>query len=117
MALRCIAVGRERHHVFLIVEFDGPHVSVDAGDHVANALHRGGAHFGQKRMLNGFRKPDTHVIRNTRLAGRVDHARGKLRHEHARFEADAGFQPKETAGLQEFVQPVQDIEIHDPGHG
>ena len=90
MALRRITLGRERYNVFLIVEFDRPHVTVDEDNDVANALRRSGSHSGEEWMLNDFREPDAHVIGNAWLAGRVDDARSKLRHKYPRLKADTG---------------------------
>ena len=68
-------------------------------------------------MLNGPSKPDPHVIRDAGFAGGIDHARRKLRHEHARFHADAAFESAEPAGFPKFFQTIEHVEVHDTGGG
>ena len=68
-------------------------------------------------MLDGARKTNAHVIGNAWFARRINDARGKLRHKYARFHADAALESAPPAGLPEFLQPVEHIEVHNAGHG
>ena len=116
MALRGIAFRRKRHYVLLVVQFHGPHVGVDPGQHVTRALRRRRAHLREERMLHRASKSHAHVISDARLAGGVNDPRRKLRHKDPRLQAHAALQAHEVRRFQELLQGIEHVEVHHAGH-